>query len=210
MSLRTTFLSLVVACVSAACSTPTSAPSSTSSSSSTTTTYGLTGQVLRAGTTSGIGSAAVTLVDSSGNVLTTTTDASGAFSFGVTLSSGAYSLQVSAPGYATSTSAIAIPVTNFTVQLLATGTPPPVTTITVNIGGPTTVRVGNVTQLTAAIVYTDGTQKDVTSVAKWASTVPSVATVSPTGVLTAYSAGTTTITATFQDVSGSFVTTIAP
>jgi trimeric autotransporter adhesin len=211
MSLRIVFLCLVATCGLAACSHSTGVtPSSTSSTTTTTTTtYGLTGQVVQAGTTNGIGSAAVTLVDSTGNVLNTTTDATGAFAFGATLASGTYYLQAAAPGYIATTSAIAIPATTFTVQLPLVGTSS-VTTASVAITGPATLTVGRTGQLTASVVYTDGTQKDVTNVAKWVSTAPSVATVSVGGVLTAYTAGTTTITATFQDVSGSFVTTISP
>jgi hypothetical protein len=209
MSLHRVSLCLVVTCAVAACSHSIGITPSSTSSSTTATTFGLTGQVVQAGTTNGIGSAAVVLVDSSANVLTTTTDATGAFVFGVTLASGTYSLQVSAPGYIATTSAIAIPVTTFTVQLPLVGTSS-VTTANVAIAGPATLAVGMTSQLTASVVYTDGTRKDVTNVAKWVSTAPSVATVSVGGVLTAYTAGTTTITAAFQDVSGSFVTTISP
>lgn len=211
MSLRTISLCLVVTCGVAACSHDTGiTPSSTTTSSTTsTTTYGLTGLVVQAGTTNGIGAAAVALVDSSGNVLTTTTDATGAFAFGATLAAGTYVLQAAAPGYIATTSSIAIPVTAFTVQLPLPGTTS-VTTVGVVITGPATLTVGSTSQLTANVLYTDGTQKDVTNVAKWASTAPSVATVSVGGVLTAYTAGTTAITAAFQDVSGSFVTTISP
>jgi uncharacterized protein YjdB len=45
----------------------------------------------------------------------------------------------------------------------------------------------------------------VTNVATWTSTSPSVAAVSVSGLLTAYSVGTTTINAGFKDVSGSLV-----
>ena len=54
----------------------------------------LAGRVVQAGTDSGIASAQVTLVDTSGAVRTATTDATGAFSFD-SLTAGIFSLQVS-------------------------------------------------------------------------------------------------------------------
>ena len=211
MSLRTVFLCLAVTCTATACTHSTGvAPTSTSSSTTSSTTYGLTGQVVRAGTTVGIGSAAIALVDSSGNVLNTSTDETGAFAFGATLVTGTYYLQAAAPGYIPSTSSIGIPVTSFTVQLLPLGTSPPVTTLSLSVGGPATLRVGSKTQLTATVVYTDGTQKDVTSITKWASTAPTIASTAEGGLMTAYAVGVTTITATFQDVTGSLITTVTP
>ncbi len=146
----------------------------------------------------------MTLIDSAGSVTTTTTDAGGAFGFAATLAAGTYTLQTVAPGYVPLTSVIVIPVNSFTVQLPVAGTTPPVTSVAVVIAGPSSLPVGSASQLTAVVQYSDGSRKDVTNVARWASTAPSVATVSISGLMTAYSAGTTTITAGFQDVSGSF------
>jgi uncharacterized protein YjdB len=165
--------------------------------------------VVQAGTTNGIASAAVTLVDSSANVSTTMTDATGAFTF-TNLSAGTFELQASAPGYVVSDSTLTFPVSSYTVQLAREGSAP-VSTLTVAITGPATLTVGRNSQLTASVVYTDGTRKDVTSVATWKSAVSSVAAVSSSGLLTAYSVGTTTITAAFQDVTGSAtVSTTSP
>jgi hypothetical protein len=61
---------------------------------------------------------------------------------------------------------------------------------------------GQTAQLTARVVYSDGTQSDVTTVAKWTSTTTSVAAVSISGVITAFFPGTTAVNASFQDVSG--------
>ena len=141
--------------------------------------------------------------------MTTSTDATGTFSFAPTLLAGSYSLTAAAPGYVVSTSAVVIPVTSFTMQLPLVGTSP-VTTVGVVITGQPTLTIGGTSQLLASVVYSDGTQKDVTSVAKWSSTVPSVATISVSGLMTAYSAGTTAITAAFQDVSGALTVTISP
>jgi len=162
----------------------------------------LTGQVVQAGTTTGIPSAALLLVDTSGNAMTTVANATGTFAFPVSLASGTYTLQTTAPGFRPSVALISIPVTNLMVQLPLLGAVP-VTTVGVNITGPTTMTIGQTAQLTASVVYTDGTQKDVTSVAKWSTTAPSVAIVSISGVVTAFAAGPTAITASFQDVSGS-------
>jgi hypothetical protein len=161
------------------------------------------------GTTNGIAQAALTLVDSTGNATLGTTDATGAFSF-PNMAAGLYSLQTVAPGYVLSAASLTIPVASFTVQLAKQGTAP-VTTLTVAITGPSALSVGRSVQLMASVVYTDGTQKDVTNVATWRSTVSSVATVSSTGLMTAYSVGSTAITAAFQDVTGSLsVNTTSP
>jgi len=169
----------------------------------------LTGQVVQAGTTTGIASAALTLADSSANIFTTTTDASGAFTF-PNLAAGTFELQASAPGYVASDSTLTFPVSSYTVQLARAGSAP-VSTLSVAISGRSTLTVGQSSQLTASVVYTDGTRKDVTNVATWKSAVSSIATVSNSGVLTAYSVGSTAITAAFQDVSGSLtVSTTSP
>ncbi len=69
-----------------------------------------------------------------------------------------------------------------------------------------TVAVGGTTQLTATGVNSDGTPANLTNVA-WSSSSPQVATVSSTGLVTGVSAGTTTITATAQNISGSATVT---
>jgi hypothetical protein len=158
--------------------------------------------VVQAGTTNGIASAVMTLAGGeASSVFTTTTDATGAFTF-PNLSAGTFELQAAAPGYVVSVSTLTFPVSSYTVQLAPEGSAP-VSTMAVAITGPATLAVGQNSQLTASVIYTDGTRKDVTNVATWKSTVSSVATVSSTGLLTANSAGTTTITAFFVDVSGS-------
>ena len=165
---------------------------------------------MQAGTTTGIASAALLLVDSSGNAMNSVSDSTGAFAFGITLASGTYTLQTTAPGYRGSVAIVSIPVTNLTVQLPLVGASP-VTTVAIAVTGQSPLTIGQTTQLTANVVYSDGTQKDVTTVAKWSSTSPSVAAVSFTGVLTAFSAGTTAVTASFQDVTGSLnVSTTSP
>lgn len=141
--------------------------------------------------------------------MTTVANATGAFAFPVSLASGTYTLQTTAPGFRPSVATILIPATTMTVQLPLVGAVP-VTTVGVNITGPTTMRIGQSAQLTASIVYTDGTQKDVTSVAKWTTSAPSVALVSFSGVVTAFAIGPTVITASFQDVTGTLGVTVGP
>jgi hypothetical protein len=198
-----------MSCACAACSHDITPASPTSTPTSTATIFGLTGQVVQAGTGTGIAAATVTLTDTLGNALTTTTNAAGAFAFDATLAAGTYTLQVSAPGYAASAAVMAIPVSSFTVQLPIAGTAP-VTTLALVVTGQSTLTVGSSSQLTATLVYTDGTRKDVTGVATWASTVPNVATVSVSGLVTANSAGMTVVSAAFRDVTGSLVVTTSP
>jgi len=200
MSLRTFLLCLAVGCAS--CSNTPTAPTPPPASASSSTTSTLAGRVVQNGTTTGIAQAVLTLVDASGNAVTATSDATGAFSFS-SLAAGMYSLQTTAPGYVMSAASISVPVTSFTVQLAAERSAP-VSTLSVEISGPSTLAIGQSRQLAANVVYTDGTRRDVTNVATWRSTTSPVAAVSSTGLLTAYSTGTTVITAAFQDVSGSF------
>jgi len=159
----------------------------------------LTGRVVDAATSAPL-TASVTLVDTSANALTATTDATGAFRF-PSLASGTYSLQVTAAGYLTSTATLTFPVASYTVQMSKIGSAP-VSTLRLDIAGPASVAVGRTAQFTAKVVYTDGTSKDVTNVAKWTSTVTTVATISTTGLVKAWTVGSTDIAATFQDVSG--------
>ena len=73
----------------------------------------------------------------------------------------------------------------------------------------TDVVVGATTTVTATASYSDGTTAVVTP--DWQSNADAVATVSTAGVVTGVSAGTTTVTGTFEDTSGSVdVTVTAP
>jgi hypothetical protein len=64
-------------------------------------------------------------------------------------------------------------------------------------------QVGSTLQLTAIGTYTDGSKKDVTSKASWSSTMPSIASVSQTGFVTAISAGTAVVSASLGTNKGS-------
>ena len=62
--------------------------------------------------------------------------------------------------------------------------------------------VGDNVQLVAILTYSDNSTKDVTTTATWSASPSAVATVSGAGVLTAVSAGSTTVTATSNSLSG--------
>ncbi len=68
---------------------------------------------------------------------------------------------------------------------------------------------GQTSQLTATARMSDGTSQAVTSQATWQSSNPAVATVSATGLVSGVGYGTSTITATYQGVSGTATFTVA-
>jgi len=188
-------------------------PSATSPTPSTTTTtqtppFTLNGKVLQVGTSNGIPSATVTLVDPSGTPSTTTTDANGAFSFSGLTTSGSYTLQAVASGFVPVTATISIPVTSFTINLapVTPSQPLPVLSVT---GQSSLSAAGQTTQLRAIVTNPDGTTADVTTVAKWSSSNPAVAQVSSSGLVTAFSAGVTVIGATLTNESGALTVTVS-
>ncbi len=63
--------------------------------------------------------------------------------------------------------------------------------------------LGTMLRLTATGVYSDDSRRDVSPLAAWSSSAPTVATVSSAGALTGLSVGATTVTATLQGVSAS-------
>lgn len=73
----------------------------------------------------------------------------------------------------------------------------------VNVGGTSSVTLGQTAQLKATAMRSDGSEQDVTSQAAWLSSDPAVAAVSTTGVLTPLKTGNVTVTATYQGKSGS-------
>lgn len=88
---------------------------------------------------------------------------------------------------------VALTVTNATVQ-----------TITVTPVTPTIV-VGSMQQFAASGLFSDGSTQDITSIAMWTSSMPSVAVVDQKGVASSATQGQTTINAAFQGVTGSTV-----
>ncbi len=68
--------------------------------------------------------------------------------------------------------------------------------------------IGSLNQFTATGTFTDQSTKDITSTVTWASSNPSVASVNGSGVVTAVSAGTLTVSATSNSISGSTSATV--
>lgn len=98
--------------------------------------------------------------------------------------------------------------TELTVACTAPSTPV-LQSITLYPSGPTIPQVGQTTQFIALGVYSPASSNNVlTSVATWASSNTSVATVSAAGLATAVGCGTTTITATYQGVVGQMLLTV--
>ncbi len=62
---------------------------------------------------------------------------------------------------------------------------------------------GKTQQFVAKAVYSDGSQKDVTGLATWSSKNTAVATINGASLATGVGAGSTTIEATYQNLSGS-------
>jgi hypothetical protein len=81
--------------------------------------------------------------------------------------------------------------------------PPPVSLARVEIRAPESIDLQRSMQLSATAVRSDGTSEDVTSQAQWSSANPSVVSVSGSGEATAVQAGEATITARYQNRTGS-------
>jgi hypothetical protein len=88
-------------------------------------------------------------------------------------------------------------------------TPPVVRTLVVTPSA-LTLPVMFSAQLTATAVLSDGTTRDVTTTAVWSSDAPMTVSVSARGQVTAVSAGSTTIHATFMNAAGSAMVTVSP
>lgn len=86
---------------------------------------------------------------------------------------------------------------------------PTVSSITV---GPSNAEVvaGLTLQLTATAIYSDGSQKDISSTATWSSSDTAKATVSGLGLATGVAAGTSSLSAVWSGVTGSNTLTVQP
>jgi hypothetical protein len=87
--------------------------------------------------------------------------------------------------------------------------PPALTSITLTPPNPS-VSLGAFQQLVATGQYSDGSTQNLTSSSAWSSSVTSVATVSASGLVSTAGAGTATISATYNSVSGSTTVTVSP
>jgi hypothetical protein len=108
---------------------------------------------------------------------------------------------VVAPGFTPATTTLSIPVASFRVDLTPATGPQPVSVLSVT--GVASLRVRQTGQLTATVTRPDGTTSDVTNIATWSSSNPAVALVSSSGLMTAYAAGVTVVSATLPNETGS-------
>ena len=83
-------------------------------------------------------------------------------------------------------------------------TPPSPTGVSVSYGGERTLFIGNEVQFQATVVLSDGSTEATTDVT-WMSDAPGVATVSPSGLMTAAAAGEATISAEAAGGYGGFL-----
>jgi hypothetical protein len=70
------------------------------------------------------------------------------------------------------------------------------------------IAVGQTIQFSAKAVFSDGTSQDVSSLATWLSSNTAVATINSTGLATSVSTGNSTITASFEGLTGGTVLTV--
>jgi uncharacterized protein YjdB len=98
------------------------------------------------------------------------------------------------------------------ISVLACGqsTTTPTSVSSVSVTG-TAPAMGATSQFAAMATLSDGTTQDVTSQATWQSSNTAVATVSTAGVVTGVDAGTVSVQATYQSITGSDeITVVAP
>ncbi len=96
------------------------------------------------------------------------------------------------------------------MQMVAFRTPaggPTLLSIAVTPVNPS-ITAGNQQQFTATGTYSDGSHQDLTHTATWTSSLPSVATISGTGLATGVAAGSTTIQATSGSIYGTTTLTV--
>ena len=80
--------------------------------------------------------------------------------------------------------------------------------VSLAVSGAATVTAGTSHQLAATATMSDGTTKDVTGSVVWASSNPTIATITSSGLVAAIAAGTAQITATLGSVVGTFSLTV--
>ena len=85
----------------------------------------------------------------------------------------------------------------------SSSTPTPTVTGVVVTGNGAFTSKNQTSQLTAMANLSDSTSQNVSNTATWSSSIPAVASVSSTGLVTAVSFGKTTITASYQGAQGS-------
>ena len=108
----------------------------------------------------------------------------------------------------TATAGEASTTTTFTVTAPAAPVVPPARVIVSTLPGP--LAIGATQQLTATPVDAAGTALGGTRAVTWTSSAPAVASVSTTGAVTGVAAGSATITATIDGVSGTTAVQVSP
>jgi hypothetical protein len=77
------------------------------------------------------------------------------------------------------------------------------------VTGTTPMRLNQTSEFTATATLSDSTREDTTLRATWLSSNTAVASVSPTGLVSANGFGMANITATYQNLTGTFIVTVA-
>jgi hypothetical protein len=96
-------------------------------------------------------------------------------------------------------------------KIPTTPTPPPSSVVSVLVGGwLSPLKAGESVQLSATAVLANGANRSVTTEASWQSSNPTLAIVSPVGLVTAMAQGAVEIRATFEGRTGSLPITIEP
>jgi len=95
------------------------------------------------------------------------------------------------------------------VTLSGTGTPATLVSIAITPAN-ATFPLGVVQQLTATGTYTDGSTRNLTSTAAWATGNPTIATVNAQGLATSVQPGSTSVTATSGAITGSTTLNVSP
>jgi hypothetical protein len=88
-----------------------------------------------------------------------------------------------------------------TLAMTACGSKPTISTIAISPSYPANLAIGSTVQFGAAATYSNRSTSDVTSRVTWASTDPSVATISASGLATGLKPGTTSISARLPGVA---------
>ena len=114
-----------------------------------------------------------------------------------------------ATAVATGTSTISAMLGGITGSTVLTVTAAALMSIVVTPADPA-IPEGEVQPFTATGTYSDNSTQDLTSQVTWASATTSVATIASDGLASGLAAGTTTVSATLGDVSGSTVLTVTP
>jgi hypothetical protein len=114
-----------------------------------------------------------------------------------------------APTLAMGTSTISATLEGVTGSTLLTVGPPALVSIFLTPAS-ANILEGATDQFNASGIYTDGSTQNLTSLASWASASPSVAAISPAGLANGMTQGASTISASYQGITGSYPLAVDP